>query len=206
MNLNHIDRQGEKKANFVVSEEVFNKSYNEPLVHQILVSYQSNARGGNRAQKDRSMVKCSTKKPWKQKGTGRARAGTAASPLWRGGGQHFPSSPDENFSKKVNRKMYKAGLTSILSQLAREEKILVVDEINVDGPKTKDFLGTVGKCFSTTTLVICKSIDQNLRLASRNVPNLYMITPEEIDPFILVRSKRVLLSSEAIPKIESLLS
>ena len=206
MNLNHIDRQGEKKATFVVSEEVFNKSYNEPLVHQILVSYQSNARGGNRAQKDRSMVKCSTKKPWKQKGTGRARAGTAASPLWRGGGQHFPSSPDENFSKKVNRKMYKAGLTSILSQLAREEKILVVDEINVDGPKTKDFLGTVGKCFSTTTLVICKSIDQNLRLASRNVPNLYMITPEEIDPFILVRSKRVLLSSEAIPKIESLLS
>ena len=206
MNLNRIDRQGKKIATIDVNENVFNKSYNEPLVHQILISYQSNARGGNRAQKDRSMVKCSTKKPWKQKGTGRARAGTAASPLWRGGGQHFPSSPDENFTKKINKKMYKAGVTSIISQLVREERILVVDEISVEGPKTKKFLEMIKDCLSTTTLIVCKSIDENLRLASRNIPNIFIITPEELDPLILVKCKKILISSEALPQIESQLS
>ncbi len=206
MNLEHIDRQGAKVGSVDVSENVFNKPYNETLVHQILTSYQSNGRGGNRAQKDRSMVRCSTKKPWKQKGTGRARAGTAASPLWRGGGQHFPSSPDENFSKKINRKMYKAGLTSILSQLVREGRILVVDEIKVETPKTKNFLGLLKKCFSSTTLIISKSIDKNLELASRNVPNIFIVTPEEIDPLTLTRFKKILISSEAVSRLESMLS
>jgi large subunit ribosomal protein L4 len=206
MNLDHIDRDGKKVASVDVSENVFNRSYNEPLVHQVLVSFQSNARGGNRAQKDRSMVKCSTKKPWKQKGTGRARAGTAASPLWRGGGQHFPSSPEENFTKKVNKKMYKSGLTSILSQLAREDRLSVVDEISVEGPKTKTFLTMIGKCLSNTTLIVCNSVDENLKLASRNIPNLFVITPTEIDPYILTRCKKILISSEAIPKIESIFS
>jgi large subunit ribosomal protein L4 len=206
MNLDHIDREGNKVASVDVSDSIFNRAYNESLIHQVIVSYQSNGRGGNRAQKDRSMVRCSTRKPWKQKGTGRARAGTAASPLWRGGGQHFPSSPEENFTKKINKKMYKAGLTSILSQLVREERIAIVDEINVDGPKTKNFLGLIQKCFSTTTLIVCNSVYDNLKLASRNVPNLFIITPNELDPFILTRCKRILISSEAISKIESTFS
>ncbi|OUT97109.1 MAG: 50S ribosomal protein L4 [Betaproteobacteria bacterium TMED41] len=206
MNLDHIDKEGKKVATVDVSEYVFNRSYNESLVHQVLVSYQSNARGGNRAQKDRSMVKCSTRKPWKQKGTGRARAGTAASPLWRGGGQHFPSSPEENFTKKINKKMYKAGLRSILSQLAREERIAIVEEINVDEPKTKSFLNLVTNRLSSTTLIVCNSIDNNLKLASRNVPNLFIITPSELDPFTLIRCKKMLISTEALSEIESTFS
>ncbi len=204
MNLDHIDRQGKKISTVDVNDGIFNQSYNESLVHQILVSYQSNSRGGNRAQKDRSMVKCSTRKPWKQKGTGRARAGTAASPLWRGGGQHFPSSPEENFTKKVNKKMYKAGIKSILSQLVRENRISVVDEISLDNSKTKNFLQIVGKCLSPKTLIVCKSVDENLMFASRNVPNLFVISPEAIDPLVLTKCKKVLISTEAIPKLESI--
>ncbi|OUW03453.1 MAG: 50S ribosomal protein L4 [Betaproteobacteria bacterium TMED156] len=206
MNLNHIDKNGEKTKTVAVDENIFNRAFNENLVHQVLVSYQSNGRGGNRAQKDRSMVKCSTKKPWKQKGTGRARAGTAASPLWRGGGRVFPSSPNENFTKKINKKMYKACLSSIISQLAREERVLVVDELKVELPKTKNFISNIHKCLSSTTLIICNTIDDNLRLASRNVPNLFLITPKELNPLSLVRCKRTLISSEAIKKVESLLS
>jgi len=204
MNLDHIDRKGIKISTVDVNDGIFNQSYNESLVHQILVSYQSNSRGGNRAQKDRSMVKCSTRKPWKQKGTGRARAGTAASPLWRGGGQHFPSSPEENFTKKVNKKMYKAGIKSILSQLVRENRISVVDEISLDNSKTKNFLQIVGKCLSPKTLIVCKSVDENLMFASRNVPNLFVISPEAIDPLVLTKCKKVLISTEAIPKLESM--
>ena len=204
MNLDLIDRDGKKVKTVDVNDSIFNHSYNEALIHQILVSYQLNARGGNRAQKDRSMVKCSTKKPWKQKGTGRARAGTAASPLWRGGGQHFPSSPEENFTKKVNKKMYKAGIKSILSQLVREERVSVVDEINLDNHKTKNFLQIIGKCLSTKTLIVCKSIDENLKYATRNVPNLFVVSPESLDPLVLTKSKKILISTEAIPKLESM--
>ena len=206
MNLDLIDRDGKKVNTVDVNDNIFNHSYNEALIHQILVSYQSNARGGNRAQKDRSMVKFSTKKPWKQKGTGRARAGTAASPLWRGGGQHFPSSPEENFTKKVNKKMYKAGIKSILSQLVREERVSVVDEINLDNHKTKNFLQIIGKCLSTKTLIVCKSIDENLKYATRNVPNLFVVSPESLDPLVLTKSKKILISTEAIPKLESMFS
>ena len=204
MNLDHINKEGKKIKTVDVNDSVFNHSYNESLIHQILVSYQSNARGGNRAQKDRSMVKCSTKKPWKQKGTGRARAGTAASPLWRGGGQHFPSSPEENFTKKINKKMYKAGIKSILSQLVREERISVVDEINLENPKTKNFLKTISKCLSTRTLIVCNSVDENLKFASRNIPNLFVISPEALDPVVLTKCTKILISTEAIPKIESM--
>src|ERR671914_2561265 len=119
------------------TDNVFARDFNQALVHQLVVAYQANARIGSRAQKDRGAVKHSTKKPWRQKGTGRARAGMTSSPLWRGGGRIFPNSPDENFSQKVNRKMYRAGLSSILSQLAREERLAVVDSFTVDAPKTK---------------------------------------------------------------------
>ena len=148
MNLEHIDRQGAKVGSVDVSENVFNKPYNETLVHQILTSYQSNGRGGNRAQKDRSMVRCSTKKPWKQKGTGRARAGTIRSPLWRGGGVTFASRP-RDFSKKINKKMYRAAIKSIFSELVRQNRLVAIEKPVLKKPKTKEiasFLNEYSEC------------------------------------------------------------
>src|SRR5918992_2932522 len=137
MELKLIDDQGQPTASVSASDTAFAREYNEALVHQVVTAFMANARQGTRAQKDRSTVKHSTKKPYRQKGTGRARAGMTSSPLWRGGGRIFPSSPDENFTQKVNRKMYRAGMCSILSQLAREDRVAVIDELAVDAPKTK---------------------------------------------------------------------
>src|ERR1700675_3795180 len=137
MELKLIDHTGESTANIAAPDEVFGRAYNEALIHQVVTAYLANGRSGTRMQKDRGEVKHSTKKPWRQKGTGRARAGMTSSPLWRGGGRIFPNRPDENFSQKVNRKMYRAGLCTILSQLAREDRIRVVDEFKIEHPKTK---------------------------------------------------------------------
>src|ERR687896_1294975 len=137
MELKLLNDQGQSTANVTASDKAFGREYNEALIHQVVTAYMANARQGTRAQKDRGEVKHSTKKPWRQKGTGRARAGMTSSPLWRGGGKIFPNSPDENFSHKVNRKMYRAGMASILSQLAREDRLRVVDEFTVEAPKTK---------------------------------------------------------------------
>src|SRR5688572_7712217 len=136
MELKMVSDNGEA-GTVQATDHVFARDFNESLVHQIVVAFQANARIGSRAQKDRGAVRHSTKKPWRQKGTGRARAGMTSSPLWRGGGKIFPNSPDENFSHKVNRKMYRAGMASILSQLAREDRLRVVDSFTVDAPKTK---------------------------------------------------------------------
>src|SRR5918996_2916623 len=137
MELKVLNEQGQSTASVSASDKAFGREYNEALVHQVVTAYLANARTGTRAQKDRATVKHSTKKPWRQKGTGRARAGMTSSPLWRGGGRIFPNSPDENFAQKVNRKMFRAGLSSILSQLAREERLAVVERFTVDQPKTK---------------------------------------------------------------------
>ena len=137
MELTLLNATGQASGTVQAADVVFGRDYNEPLIHQVVVAYQANARSANRAQKDRSEVNKSTRKPWKQKGTGRARAGRASSPLWRGGGKIFPNSPEENFSHKVNKKMYRAGVRSILSQLAREGRILVVEDFTVEAPKTK---------------------------------------------------------------------
>src|SRR5437763_10199142 len=137
MELKMVGNSGDSAGTIQAKDEIFGRDFNESLVHQVVVAFQANARIGSRAQKDRSAVRHSTKKPWRQKGTGRARAGMTSSPLWRGGGKIFPNSPDENFSHKVNRKMYRAALCSILSQLAREDRIRVVESFAVDQPKTK---------------------------------------------------------------------
>src|SRR6195952_3294022 len=137
MELKLLNEQGQEGAGVNASDVVFGRDYNEALIHQIVVAYQANARAGNRAQKDRTDVKHTTKKPWRQKGTGRARAGMSSSPLWRGGGRIFPNSPEENFSHKVNKKMYRAGVCSILSQLAREGRLSVIEDIALEAPKTK---------------------------------------------------------------------
>src|SRR5918995_4685889 len=187
------------------NDAVFGRDYNEALVHQVVVAFQANARIGARAQKDRGAVSHSTKKPWRQKGTGRARAGMTSSPLWRGGGKIFPNSPDENFAHKLNRKMYRAGMASILSQLAREDRIRVVDEFRVEGPKTKLLAQKVKAMGFDEVLVITDEIDQNLLLSSRNLANVQVMTVRNANPVALVRSPRVLLTKSALARLEELL-
>ena len=192
---------GTVKAN----DDVFARDFNEALVHQLVVAYQANARIGSRAQKDRGEVNHSTKKPWRQKGTGRARAGMTSSPLWRGGGKIFPNRTDENFSHKVNRKMYRAGMASILSQLAREDRIRVVDEFKVDAPKTKLLAQKVKAMGFDEVLVVTDEVDQNLMLSSRNLANVQVMAVRNANPVVLVRSARVLLTKNAVARLEELL-
>ncbi len=169
MELKLLNANGQEGAGVSASDVVFGRDYNEALIHRRSVAYQANARSGNRAQKDREQVKHTTKKPWRQKGTGRARAGMSSSPLWRGGGRIFPNSPEENFSHKVNKKMHRAGLCSIFSQLAREGRISVVDELTLEAPKTKLLAEKFKAMGLESVLVITDTVDENLYLASRNL-------------------------------------
>src|SRR5438132_11938824 len=160
MELKLIDVNGGQASTLNGSDTLFGREYNEALVHQVVVAFQANARSANRAQKGRADVNKSHKKPWRQKGTGRARAGQANSPLWRGGGKIFPNSPDENFSHKLNRKMYRAGVASILSQLVREERLSVIDALAVDSLKTKQFAQKIKAYgFDGTVLVVTDKFD-----------------------------------------------
>jgi large subunit ribosomal protein L4 len=187
------------------ADAIFGREFNQALVHQLVTAYQANARVGSRAQKDRGDVNHSTKKPWRQKGTGRARAGMTSSPLWRGGGKIFPNSPDENFTHKVNRKMYRAGLCSILSQLAREDRLRVVDELRIEQPKTKLLAQKVKAMGFDAVLVITDKVDENLQLSSRNLPNVEVMTVGQANPVALVRSPHVVLTKAAVARFEEML-
>ena len=205
MELKLVSGAGQDKSGSVsASDELFGREYNESLVHQLLMAYLSNARGGNRAQKDRSEVNKSTHKPWRQKGTGRARAGTAASPIWRGGGRVFPNSPDENFNKKINRKMYRAGMSVILSQLAREERLVVTEDFVVDTPKTKVLLEKLKNLEMEEVMVIVDQLDDNLLLSSRNLPKVRAVDVKSTDPVSLLKFDKVLITSAALKKFEEL--
>jgi large subunit ribosomal protein L4 len=195
---------GAKSSEIDVSDATFGREFNESLVHQIVVAYQANARRGTRKQKERSEIAKSTKKPWRQKGTGRARAGMASSPLWRGGGKIFAASPEENFSHKVNRKMMRAGMTSILSQLAREDRIRVVEEFKLEAPKTKLLAQKVKSMGFDEVLVITDEVDQNLELSARNLPNVAVIAVRQANPLALVRFPHVLLTRKALARIEEM--
>jgi large subunit ribosomal protein L4 len=173
-------------------------------VHQVVVAFQANARQGTRAQKDREQVKHSTKKPFKQKGTGRARAGMTSSPLWRGGGRIFPNMPDENFSHKINKKMYRAGMASILSQLAREGRLAVVDSLTVDSPKTKPLAARFKAMNLQSVLVIADQVDENLYLASRNLVNILVVEPRYADPVSLVHYRKVLVTRAAMDQLKEM--
>lgn len=209
MELNLLDASGQSTAKVQALDTVFAREFNEPLVHQVVVAFQANARSANRAQKDRGEVKHSTKKPWRQKGTGRARAGMTSSPLWRGGGKTFPNSPEENFAHKLNRKMYRAGVCSILSQLAREDRVAVVEGLAIEAPKTKLLaekiramgLGANG----ASVLVITDSVDENLYLASRNLPHVMVVEPRHADPVSLVHFSKVLITRSALAKVQEML-
>ncbi|MCX7144237.1 MAG: 50S ribosomal protein L4 [Proteobacteria bacterium] len=206
MELKLIDAKGQSDSTMAASDALFARDYNEPLIHQVVTAYQANARQGTRAQKGRAEIAKSTRKPWRQKGTGRARAGMASSPLWRGGGRIFPSSPDENFTQKLNKKMYRAGVASILSQLAREDRLKVVESFIVDAPKTKLFLQKVKDMgVSDSLLLITDELDDNLILSSRNLPNVLVLEVAEADPVSLIRYKNVILTRKAVGKFEEML-
>ena len=204
MQLELLNEQGQASSKFDAPETVFGRAYNEDLVHQIVVAYQANARQGTRAQKDREQVKHSTKKPFKQKGTGRARAGMTSSPLWRGGGRIFPNMPDENFTLKINKKMYRAGMASIFSQLAREGRLAVVDSLTVEAPKTKLLAAKFKAMNLHSVLVISDQVDDNLYLASRNLPNVLVVEPRYADPLSLVHYKKVLVTKAAIDQLKEM--
>ncbi len=202
MELKLINAQGQVSGSVEASDALFAREYNEALVHQLVTAYLANGRSADRAQLTRAEVKHSTKKPWRQKGTGRARAGMSSSPVWRGGGRAFPNKPNENFSQKVNRKMYRAGMATILSQLVRDERLLVVEDLNAATPKTKEFAAQVKNFGFDQVLFVIKQFDENLDLASRNLVNVDVLEAHLTDPYSLLRFKKVVLTKEAVAQLE----
>ena len=206
MELKVINEKGESQKSVDASETLFGRDYNEALVHQVVVAYSANGRQGTRAQKTRSEVRHSTRKPWRQKGTGRARAGMTSSPLWRGGGRIFPNKADENFSQKLNRKMYRAGMASILSQLVREERLSVIESLTIDAPKTKSLAGKLRTLGLNDVLILTDRVDDNLFLSSRNLPNVLVLEARHADPVSLMRFEKVLVSRAAVKHLEEALA
>ena len=201
MDLKVLDAKGKQTDVVKGSDILFSKEYNEGLVHQLVTSHLANARRGTRSQKTRSDVKASNRKPYRQKGTGRARAGTVASPIWRGGGRAFPSSPKENFSKKINRKMFRAGMAAILSQLVREDRFSVIEDLDIDSPKTR-LLAQKIQQFGFDSVLLITAVDENLYLSSRNLANFKVLEPKQVDPVSLIRYGNTLITKDAVQKFE----
>ena len=204
MELKVINDQGQEASRLQASDVLFAREYNEDLVHQLVVGYQANARSANSKQKGRDDVAHTTHKPWRQKGTGNARSGRTSSPIWRGGGRAFPNSPEQNYAQKINRKMYRAGMATILSQLVREDRLAVVDAFAVEAPKTKLFAQKVKNMGFDRVLVITDNLDENLWLSSRNLPNVLVLEAKETDPVSLVRYAKVVVTRNAVAKFEEM--
>ncbi|MDR2032769.1 MAG: 50S ribosomal protein L4 [Azoarcus sp.] len=202
MELKLLNAEGQEDSTLQASDTLFGRDYNEALVHQVVTAYMANARSGDRAQKTRAEVSHSTKKPFRQKGTGNARAGMRASPLWRGGGRIFPNKPNENFSQKLNRKMYRAGVASILSQLVREDRLAVVEDFQVEAPKTRLLVQKLKSLKLDSALVITDYMDENLYLSSRNLYDVLILDVNETDPVSLVRFPKVLVTRGALARME----
>jgi large subunit ribosomal protein L4 len=184
-----------------VSDDVFGVEYNENLIHQAVVAYQAGARQGTRSQKNRSSVSGGGAKPWRQKGTGRARAGTSRSPIWRGGGKTFPAAP-QDFSQKMNRKAYRTAMRSILSELVRQDRLIIADDFTVAEPKTKQLVARMNEMKIEDVLVVTHEFDENLALASRNLYHVGILEADEINPISLIGFDKVLMTSAAIKQIE----
>ncbi|MDO8990812.1 MAG: 50S ribosomal protein L4 [Sideroxyarcus sp.] len=206
MELKVINENGKAGKSMSASDDLFGREYNETLIHQLVTAYQANARSASSKQKGRSEIAKSTRKPFAQKGTGRARAGMASSPLWRGGGKIFPNSPDQNYTQKINRKMYRAGLASIFSQLVRDDRLSVIETLSVEAPKTKLLAEKIKAMGLDRVLIITDSLDENLYLSSRNLPNVLVVEAHQADPVSLVRFPKVLVTRGAIAKIEEMLA
>ncbi len=188
-----------------VSDATFGKEFNEALVHQVVTAYLAGGRQGTRAQKNRSDVRGGGKKPWRQKGTGRARAGTIRSPLWRSGGVTFAARP-QDYTQKVNRKMYRAAMRSILSELVRQERLVAVEEITVDAPKTKQLVAKLDELGLEKVLIVTEEVDEKLYLAARNIPNVDVVDVAAADPVSLVAFDKVLVTVSALRKFEEKLA
>ena len=205
MELKLLNDQGQAASTVKASDVVFGREFNQPLVHQVVVAYQANARAANSQQKSRGQVRYSGRKPWRQKGTGRARAGAASSPIWRGGGRTFPSTAERNYTHKINRKMYRAGLRSILSQLARDERIAVIESFDLEAPKTRLAANKIKGMGLDSVLIITDEINENVYLATRNLANVAVLEPSDVDPLSLIHYKKVLITKAAIAQIEEIL-
>ena len=206
MEFKILDNQGKlSKKTLTASDAIFGEDFNEALIHKLVVSYMSNARSGTRSQKTRAEVKHSTRKPYRQKGTGNARAGMTSSPVWRGGGRAFPNRTDENFVKKVNKKAYRVGMKSILSELVRQDRLSIVEEFKVEAPKTKDFIAKMKSLGVTDrVLILVDSFDENLYLASRNLPHILVIEARFADPVSLVHFPKVIATSGSVKQLEEM--
>ncbi len=195
---------GSGKGAVSVSDETFAKEYNESLVHQVVTAYLAGARQGTRAQKTRSEVRGGGRKPWRQKGTGRARAGTIRSPIWRSGGVTFAAKPQDH-SQKVNKKMYRAAIRSIFSELVRQDRLVVVESLVVETPKTKAFTAQLKDLGVENALIVSENVEENLYLASRNIPGIDVRDVVGVDPVSLVAYEKVLVTVSALKKIEEML-
>ena len=206
MELKIINDKGKATSSVNASDDLFGRDYNEPLVHQVITAYLANARKGTRAQKARGDLERSHRKPWRQKGTGRARAGTIRSPIWRGGGRAFPNSPDENFTQKVNRKMYRAGVASILSKLASDGRLSVVESMSMAAPETKDLANRLKGMGLGRVMIVTDDLDDNLWMSSRNLPNVLVVEVRHIDPVSMVHFDNVLMTKNAVKMAEEMLA
>jgi large subunit ribosomal protein L4 len=205
MNLTLLDANGVASSQVEALDTVFGREYNEPLIHQVVVAFQANARSADSSQKTRAEVHHSTKKPYNQKGTGRARAGMTSSPIWRGGGRTFPNKPDQNYSHKLNKKMYRAGLASILSQLVRENRLSVVEAFAMDSPKTKALAAKLKAMnLASSVLIITDNLDENTYLAARNLPHVMVVEARHADPVSLVHFEKVLITKSGLAKVQEL--
>jgi large subunit ribosomal protein L4 len=193
-------------AEIEISETVFGAAFNQALVHQIVIAHQANGRQGSRKQKTRSEVRGGGRKPFNQKGTGQARAGTIRSPLWRGGGKIFPSTPDENFTQKVNRKMFRGAMRAILSELLRQGRLVTVADFKVTPPKTKEVIARLKGLGAPDALIVTAAVDEGLSLAARNLPRVDVRPVSAADPYILLRHEKVVMTTEALKRFEAWLA
>ncbi len=185
-----------------VSDEVFGRDYNESLIHQVVTAHMAGARSGTKAQKRRSEVRGGGAKPWRQKGTGRARSGTSRSPIWRGGGRAFAASP-RKFEQKVNRKMYRGAVRSILSELARQERLIVVDDFQVEAPKTRTVIDALASINAPNALIVCSEVSENLYLSARNIPGVGIVDVAALDPVLLVSFDKIVITQSALNELEN---
>ena len=200
-------RQSNKKADgkITVADSIFASEYNEALIHQALTAFMAGSRAGTRAQKTRSDARGGGRKPWRQKGTGRARSGTIRSPIWRGGGVTFAARPKDH-SQKLNKKMYRGAMRSILAELARQDRLILIDEFSVEAPKTKDMVARLKSLELSDVLIVTDEVTENLFLSTRNIPHVDVIDTEEINPYVLIGYEKVLMTQDALTKVEGLLA
>jgi large subunit ribosomal protein L4 len=198
---NNVNLKTVSGAAIELSDVAFGREFNEALVHQVVVAYLSGGRQGSKAQKSRADVSGGGKKPFKQKGTGRARAGSIRSPIWRGGGKTFAARP-QDWAQKVNRKMYRGAMQCILAELVRQERLVLVEEIGVTAPKTKELLARLTELNATRALIITDAVDENLYLAARNLPHVEVVDSKAVDPVSLIAYEKVIMSVSAAKQLE----